>query len=451
MVDRTSLPRPGPEPAFSFPEIRHARLPNGVELWTAEQHDVPLVSVLALVRAGASLDPSGRPGLAAITGDLLDEGCGQLDALALHETLGRLGAQLETEVGADAALLGLTTLERFTEPALDVLAQLITVPRLEEEDFERVRDLRLNRLLQMREMPPSVAERTFTSLVYGDHPYGHLPIGTEESLRTMAVDETRAFHATMYDPSRLTVIAVGDATHEKMCDLMAGAFGGWQPAANQERRTDPASIPVDSGSAKRFALVPRPGAPQSELRIGHMSAPRSTPDYHALVTLNMVLGGQFVSRINSNLRERKGYTYGARTSFDFRRGPGPFVLHASVQSNSTADSIREVLGELQAIRGSRPVTPDELELGRASLTRGYPRGFETAEQIGRAIAQLALYDLPPDYFTRFVPTVLALTPDDLTRAAAAHIDPSRLLTVIVGDPEEIGSLEEIEVGEAVAV
>jgi zinc protease len=450
-VDRNRLPQPGPEPPFSFPEIRHERLPNGVDLWTAEQHDVPLVSVLALVRAGASLDPSTRPGLAAITGDLLDEGCGDLDALALHETLGKLGAQLDTEVGADAALLGLTTLARFAAPALDVLAQLIMVPRLDEKDFERVRDLRLNRLLQMREMPPSMAERAFTSLVYGGHPYGHLPIGTEESLRAMSVDETRTFHATMYEPSGLTVIAVGDASHQTMCDLVGDAFRRWQPAAIREPRADPASLPVNSGSAKRFALVPRPGAPQSELRIGHMSTPRSTPDYHALVTLNMVLGGQFVSRINLNLRERKGYTYGARTSFDFRRGPGPFVLHASVQSNSTADSIREVIGELHGIRGSHPVTPDELELGRASLTRGYPRGFETAEQIGRAIAQLALYDLPADYFTRFVPTVLALTPDDLTRAAAAHIDPSRLLTVVVGDPEKIGSLEEIEVGEAVEI
>ena len=443
MVDRTSLPKPGPEPPFSFPEIRHDRLPNGVDLWTAEQHDVPLVSVLALVRAGAALDPADRPGLAAITGDLLDEGCGDLDALALHETLGRLGAQLDTEVGADAALLGLTTLERFAEPALDVLAQLITVPRLEAGDFERVRDLRLNRLLQMREMPPAQAERAFTSLIYGEHPYGHLPIGTERALESMRVEETRAFHAAMYDPSALTVIAVGDASHERLCGLIAGAFGSWRSAAGYERRADHASLPVQRTASKRIEVVPRLGAPQSELRIGHIAAPRNTPDYHALVTLNMVLGGQFVSRINLNLRERKGYTYGARTSFDFRRGPGPFVLHASVQSDSTADAIREVFAELRDVRGSRPVTPEELELGRASLTRGYPRGFETAEQISRAIAQLALYDLPADYFTRFVPTVLALTPDDLTRAAAAHIDPSRLLTVVVGDPEKIGAVEEI--------
>jgi predicted Zn-dependent peptidase len=163
------------------------------------------------------------------------------------------------------------------------------------------------------------------------------------------------------------------------------------------------------------------------------------------MALNLVLGGQFVSRINLNLRERRGYTYGARTSFEFRRGPGPFVLHASVQSEPTAEAVREALAELAAIRDERPVTAEELELGRAPLTRGYPRRFETAEQVSRAIAQLALYDLPDTEFSDFVPRMLALTPEDLTRAAATHIDPSRLVTVIVGDPDKVeGPLREID-------
>jgi predicted Zn-dependent peptidase len=189
--------------------------------------------------------------------------------------------------------------------------------------------------------------------------------------------------------------------------------------------------------ASRLALVHRAAAAQSELRIGHVALPRATPDYHAALVLNMVLGGQFVSRINMNLREDKGYTYGARTAFEFRRAPGPFILQASVQSETTTDAVREALGEIRAIRGERPVTSDELALGRAALTRGYPRNFETADQIARAAAQLALYDLPDDYFTRFVPTVLALSAQDVTRVAAEHVDPARLLTVIVGDREKV--------------
>ena len=180
-------------------------------------------------------------------------------------------------------------------------------------------------------------------------------------------------------------------------------------------------------------MIDRPGAAQSELRIGHVAAPRSTPDYHALVLLNMALGGQFVSRINMNLREDKGYTYGARTSFDFRRGPGPFLLQVSVQTAVTADAVRESLAELQAVGQGRPITERELETARAALTRGYPRNFETAEQIARSCAQQALYGLPDDYFERFVSTVLALGVDDIARVGERWLDPARLATLVVGD------------------
>jgi zinc protease len=449
-ADRSRLPLCGPEPVFVFPEVRRRRLPNGLDVWTAVHQEVPLLSVLVLVRAGAAFDPADRPGLAAITGDLLDEGCGDLDALALHEAIGRLGAQIDTEVGADSTLVGLTVLERSTAPSLALLAELIARPRLETRDFERVRDLRLNRLLQMREMPPAIADRVFTERLYRAHPYGHLSIGNETSLRAMTTGEPRAFHEQMYRPSRVTVVAVGNGSHESLGDSIEAAFGGWEAATSGSTAGDPAALPIPPASPQ-LVVVPRSGAPQSELRIGHVGVSRTSTDYHALIALNLVLGGQFVSRINTNLRERKGYTYGARTSFEFRRGRGPFTLHASVQSDATADAVREAVAELQAIRSERPVTAEELELGRAPLTRGYPRGFETADQIGRAIAQIALYELPADYFTTFVPTVLALTPQDLTRAAATHIDPSRLLTVIVGDRTRMGALEELGRGEPIEV
>jgi len=452
-IDRSRLPLAGPEPRFAFPEIRRRRLSNGLDAWTAVHREVPLVSVLVIVRAGAAFDPADRPGLAAITGDLLDEGCGDLDALALHETLGRLGAQLDTEVGADAALVGLTTLERSATPALALLSDMIARPRLEAADFGRVRDLRLNRLLQLRDMPPAVAERVFTQRLYGAHPYGHLPIGSDASLGAMGADEPRAFHGRMYDPSRTTVIAVGNGSyggHAALADAIETAFGAWPADHDGRVLPDPAALPIPPGSTE-LVIVPREGAPQSELRIGHVAVARTSTDYHALVALNLVLGGQFVSRINTNLRERKGYTYGARTSFEFRRGRGPFALQASLQSDATADAVREALSELRAIRRERPVTAEELELGRAPLTRGYPRGFETAEQIGRAAAQLALYDLPDDYFTTFVPKVLALTPEDLTRAAATHIDPSRFLTVIVGDRSTMGAVDDLGLGEPMTV
>ena len=451
-VDRSRLPGLGPEPAFTFPEIRRRMLPNGIRVLTVEHREVPIVSALALIPSGASADPPDRPGLAAITGDLLDDGCGDLDALALHDAVARIGGQIETEVGADATLVGMTALERFAPRALALLADMVIRPRLELHEFTRVRDLRINRLMQLREVPPAIAERTFTRLLYGPHPYGHQAIGSEESLKAMSVEEVRRFHAGAYQPSQVTMIAVGDASHDQLGDLVEQAFGGWNGSAQAATGRDWTVPPLANG--RRFAVVHRAGAAQSELRIGHVSVPRATPDYHALLVLNLILGGQFVSRINMKLREEKGYTYGARTSFELRRGPGPFLLQASVQSEPTADAVRDAVHEIAAIRRDRPVTQQELELGRAGLTRGYPRNFETSDQMGRAAAQLALYELPDDYFTRFVPKVLALSADDITAAAARHLHPDRLLTVVVGDRDKFGDgLAEIagnEVSDAAA-
>ena len=437
-VDRSKLPALGPEPAFQFPEIRRRTLANDLRVWTVEHHAVPLVSFLVLVPIGSAADPRERPGLAAITSDMLDEGCGDLNAIELHETLGRIGGHLDSEIGSDATVLTLTTLARFADRAAGLLADMLIRPRLEPRDFDRVRDLRLNRLVQMRDLAPALADRTFAQLLYPNHPYGHLPIGTEGSLRAMTLREVGSFHRSTFAPSGITVIASGDASHDALADLVERAFAGWLPAGNAASPADPPTIRRPSMPQDHVALMHRAAAAQSELRIGHVAVARDTPDYHALLVLNMVLGGQFVSRINMNLREDKGYTYGARTSFDFRRGPGPFAFHASVQSEVTVDAILEALSELRAIRGERPVTRRELETGRAGLTRGYPRNFETAEQISRGAAQLALYGLPDDYFSTFVPRVLAVDEADVTRVAAEHIDPSRFLIVIVGDRDKVG-------------
>lgn len=445
-IDRSRLPALGPDSRFGFPEIRRRTLANGLRVCTIEHRGVPLVSFLVLLPVGSAADPGRLPGLAAVTADLLDEGAGELDALALHEALGRTGAQFDTDIGADATVLTLTVLDRQVERGVGLLADMLIRPRLEPRDFERVRELRLNRLIQLRDMPPVLADRVFTRLLYRDHPYGHLSVGSEDSLRAMAPDDVVAFHARFYAPADATVIAAGDAPHDRLAALVENAFGTWPARAGSE------AVPLDgqpSEPAERLALVHRSGAAQSELRIGHVGEPRSTPDYYALVAMNMVLGGQFVSRINMRLREEKGYTYGARTGFDFRRGRGPFALQASVQSDATVDAILDVFSEIRGIRDQRPITRAELELGRAALTRGYPRNFETSDQVCRAAAQLALYGLPDDYYSTFVPRVLALQEEDLTRAARTGIDPDRLVTVIVGDRDAVGpTLDRLALGEA---
>ena len=431
-VDRLRLPVPGGTPPFAFPAIGKSALPNGLRVWTAEHRATPVVSLMLIVRRGAADDPPGKDGLAAITMDMLDEGSGGRSAIEMHEALAEVGGHLESDIGSDGAALSVTVLNRFADRALSVVADMMARPSLTEEDFARVRQLRLHRLRQLRDMPGSVADRAFVRLLYGGHPYGHTPLGSERTLASMTLDEVRRFHVAAMRPSEATLIAVGDCDHEAIARLAADAFGGWE-GASAVTVPEPAEMPRPS----RLNIVPRPGAPQSELRIGHVAAARNTPDYHALLAANMVLGGQFVSRINLNLREDKGFTYGARTSFEFRRLPGPFVVQASVHTASTAQAIEESLAEVAAIRGARPVTSDELSLGVAALTRGYARGFETADQVARAIAQIAMYDLSDGYFSEFVPRMEGVTVDDVTRVAAAHLDPSRLTTLIVGDLDTI--------------
>ena len=432
-VDRSKLPAIGAPPPFSFPDIQRSTLDNGVNVWTIEHHAVPLVSLLLLVRRGSAADPSDKHGLAALTGDLLDDGAADLDAIAFHEALGRIGAQIETEVSADATLLGLSVLTRFAPRGVALLSDMVQRPRFEPKDFDRVRELRLNRLVQIRDLPQTLADRAFTELLYRDHPYGHLAIGREDSLRVLSLDDVRRFHSTSFVPSEATIIAAGDSTHRELVDLVQGAFAGWSGV-----RDHPQVPPVSElQPAPRLAILHRPGAAQSELRIGHVSIARNDPDYLRLLALNMVLGGQFVSRVNMNLREKRGYTYGARTSFDARRSAGPFVLQASVQMEATADAIRESLREIAEIRGARPVTVEELETGGAALTRGYPRNFETAEQVARAATQMALHDLPEDYYTTFVPRVMAIGPQEVTDAAERHLHPERMTVVIVSDRERV--------------
>jgi len=432
-VDRTRLPAAGPSKPLTFPALEKSTLPNGLRLWTVRHPQVPVIALLLIVRRGAASDAPGKEGLAATTADMLDEGSGSLSAIDMHQKMARIGVQFDTDIGSDATVASMTVLSRFVEPALSLLSDIVTRPALREEDFARVRQLRLHRLKQLRDMPATVADRAFLRLLYGTHAYGHSPIGTEAALASLTVDDVRAFHASAIRPSDATLIAVGDTDHDQIARLTSAEFAGWTGDA-QDRRSDAGAWPARSA----LTIVPRAGAPQSELRIGHVSVARDTPDYHPLVVGNTILGGQFVSRINLNLREDKGFTYGARTSFEFRRRPGPFVLQVGVQTAVTARAIAESIGELTAIRGPRPVTPDELSLATAALTRGYARNFETAEQIARGAMQLALYDLPDDYFAQFVPNIERVTCADVSRAMTAHLDPARLTTLVVGDLETIG-------------
>lgn len=436
-ADRSRLPEVGAESDVHFPVADKARLANGLNLWTVERPRLPLVSLLLVVSAGSAADPSGRHGLAALTADMLDEGSGDRSAIEMTEALGRLGTELDTEIGPDSVTIGVTVLRRHLSEALHLLADIVVHPRLAEADVERVRTLRLNRLRQFRDVPSALAEQAFAVALYGDHPYGHLAIGSTSALETMTATEVAAFHRASYLPVDATLISVGDARGREVAKAADAAFGRWSgPSSSAPGFAPPAAPAVPRAP---LVLLDRPGAAQTELRLGHVAAARATDDYHALVLLNAMLGGQFVSRINMNLRERRGFTYGARTSFDFRRLPGPFVLATSVQTSATAEAIGEAVAELSDIRGTRPPTPDELAMAKASLTRGYAGRFESSGQVSHALAQLVVHALPDDTFEAFAPRVNAQSAADVTRVARTHLNPDRLAVVAVGDRSRIES------------
>ena len=448
-VDRSALPVPGPNLPFRFPVIHRRVLSNGLEVRAISHRNVPVISVALLVPGGTAADPADRPGLAAFTTDLLDEGSAGRSALEVSDLLARCGADFDVDVGPDAIVVALTTLTRFTRPALKLLAEMTTAPNLASADIERVRKLRLERLRQLRDHAPAVAERAFMRLLYRDHPYGHLGLGSEQALEDTSAADIKAFHTGAFVPSGATIVIAGDDEVDELFAAIDDTFAGWETprdAAAINRLAGLVAPPLVPD--RRLAVVARPGAAQSELRLGHICASRDTPDYHAMVLLNMILGGQFVSRVNMNLRQDKGYTYGVRTGFDLRRGLGPFVLQTSVGTEVTVPAIREALKELEEIRTTRRATAEELTLARASVTRGYPRGFETAQQVARGVTSLALHNLPDTYFEEFVPRVEAVTREDIDRVALQYLDPARMVTLAVGDHDRIAtSLMSLNLGE----
>jgi len=471
-VDRSQLPAVGPDPSFAFPAIVHHTLSNGLRIRAVEHRSVPVITFVLQVAGGSGSDPAGQEGLAAVVADMVDEGTGSLSAIEVSDALARIGAEYDVDVGADATTFALTTVTRFADRGASLLASLITAPSMRESDFERVRQLRVDRLRQLKDLAPAVAERAFLNLLYGAHPYGHLAIGGEEALRRLTLEDVVAMQRRRYEPASTTLVVAGAMAAGDLVEIASRAFGSWNapPLSGEEREAglaapaDRATGPGGPGTAEnsavtgagsnvfppaapRLAIVPRESAAQSELRIGHLSARRDTPDYPALLVMNAVLGGQFVSRVNLKLREEKGYTYGARTGFDWHKGLSPFTLQASVHTAATADAIRESLSELSAMRGARPPTDDELALAKASLTRGYPRNFETAQQVARGVAQLALYDFPDSYFAEFIPKANRVTRDDVVSAASRYLNPSRLTTLVVGDYAAIAdSLAALELG-----
>ena len=438
-------PQPAPPRPYHFPSSTRSTLSNGIRLVVAPVRKLPVVTVLALVDAGAMADAPGEEGLAQLTARLLTEGTAERDGAALALAAERLGASLDASADWDAAVVRLSTLAPRLPDAFALLAEVLTRPAFAEREVERLREERLSDLLQLRTDPGALADEAFSRFVYAEGSrYAHPDGGTEESVRALARPAVERFWTARYRPRATTLVVAGDVEHDAVVALAERTLGAWRGEAA-------APVVVDDRPARATRaglLVAKADAPQSELRIGHVGLPRLHPDFFPVTVMNAVLGGLFSSRINLNLREVHAYTYGAHSGFDWRRQAGPFGVDSAVKSDVTADAVREVLGEIDRMRGA-PVAPEELSLATSYLDGVFPIRYETTSSIAAALANRELYGLPDDYFDSYRANVRAVTVADVQRAAETHLRPDALQVVIVGDPAVVRAPLDALLGEGV--
>ena len=431
--DRSRPPTLPPPPALRVPAVRTATLPNGLEIAVVEMHKVPVVDVTLMVDAGTARDPDSLPGLATFTALMLQQGAGSRAALDIADEAAFLGASLNTGASYDGAFASLHVPKRRLGAALDLLADVVLRPTFPDSEVARQRDLRRAQILQQQDQPVAMANIAFAAIVFGpSHPYGRPISGTEASTAALSRDRVVDFYRSYYRPNGARLLVVGDVTLEEARQLVAARWGSWA-------RVDAAPVPEatpPAGAARTIYLVDKPGAAQSVFRIGQVGASRSTPDYFALEVLNTVLGGSFTSRLNQNLRETHGYTYGASSQFAMRRQAGPFVAASSVVTAKTDSALIEFLLELRRIRDDS-VPRAELDKAKAYITLGLPGEFETTGGAARQFGDLLLYGLPLDWYASYIPRIDAVTAADVQRVVCQYLDPDHFAIVVVGDRSQI--------------
>ncbi|MCY7419751.1 MAG: insulinase family protein, partial [Chloroflexi bacterium] len=426
---------------------------NGMTLISAHLPGRPLLVAHLLLDgegSGATGEPADQAGATVLMARAMTEGTANHDAVSLIEASERLGAEVSADAGWDSLAVSVDVPRSRLAPALALLAEVALQPSFPADEVERLREERLNDLLQARAEPRRRVERAFAETIYAeDAAYRRSMGGMEATVPGITRGVLVARHASVMRPSKATMLIAGDLSGIDVEGLVRESLGDWSEPSG------PAPIRgvVDSAvpGARRIVVVDRPGSPQSELRIGHLGVPRRDPDFHAISVLNALLGGLFGSRLNALLREEKGYTYGVHSSFDMRVGSGPFAVRTAVQTEFTVPSVVETLGELQRIREGL-VTLDELTIARDYLVGVFPLRYETSGQVAGAIAGMVAHGLPDDEFDRYRPAIAAITAEQVLAAAQRHIRPEEASVVIVGDADAfVPALEAAGIGDVQVV
>jgi zinc protease len=431
-ADRSKMPEAGTPPAARFPEIRQAKLSNGLQVLLAERHAVPVVSVTMMVDAGYAADQFGIPGTASLTMNMLDEGTQSMNALEISEREQSLGAQIGAGSGLDTSFVQLSAITDNLDESLALFADVVLNPAFPKNELDRLKKMQVAGIQREKSTPIQMALRIFPKLMYGeDHAYGNpfTGSGDVDGVNQMARDDLVKFHQTWFKPNNSTIIVVGDTTMEQMKPKLEKLFKGWKKGSVPKKNISD----VAQHEKQAIYVIDRPGSPQSVILAGHVSLPKNNPDEIAIESMNQLLGGSFTSRINMNLREDKHWSYGSRTIMVDAKGPRPFVAFAPVQSDKTAESMQELANELNAILKDRPIEQDELDKVQANRILRLPGSWETSAEVSAAIQEIVEFDLPLDYYSNFAAEVQALELADVQSAASRVVQPQGVTWVVVGD------------------
>ena len=436
--DRSKPPVVGPAPALKLPDIQKRQLSNGLPVWIVELHEVPVAQVNLVVRDGTARDPVNQFGVASLMTAMLAEGAGSRSGLELADAVDFLGADLGASAGFDSMAVRLHVPVARLADALPLMTDVALRPTFPKDELERLRQQRLTTLIQSRDDAATIAALAFSRVLYGNgHRFGTAAMGTEASIKGFTVDDLRAFYASRFVASAATLIVVGDVKTDVVMPLLERSFGAWKgaPVGGAMGSTVGGAPNGPARTRRDIYLIDKPGAPQSQIRIGAVGVPRSTPDFFPIQVMNTVLGGSFSSRLNMNLREQHGYTYGASSSFDMRVQAGPFVAAAGVQTDKTSESLVEFFKELNGIL--QPVPAEELSRAKNYVSLRFPGGFETTGDISRRLEDALVYRLRDDYFSSYVPGIQTVSQADVARVASAYVHPDQVAIVIVGDRKVI--------------
>ena len=435
-LDRSLLPAGKPEPIFEPPVVQKDLLPNGMNILVVEKRDLPLVQVRLIIKSGFGADPKEHPGTASLTAELIDEGTRNRDALQLDAAFQKLGVRLQTGSTFDSSFISFNILKRNLKKGMELLSEVVIHPIFPHDELQRQRRIYLGKIQQEAKNANTTAIKAFMRTLYSKgHPYAqsYTGTGTKTSIQSMTRIQLETFYHANYSPQNSALIFVGDISFNEARDHAQLALGSWTG-----RKTELVRIPDPKPIHQtEVYLIDKPGAVQSVIIAGNLAIKRNSQDYRRFQLMNNIFGGKFSSRLNLNLREDKGFTYGARSIFLARQGTGPFFVLVPVQTQSTSESILEIIKEYKNIIGPRPITRREILEAQGHLIKGFPQEFETVESISQQVANIYLYSLDNNEWTHSLRELERITENEATSTARTYLDPEALLIVVVGDVEKI--------------